>query len=381
MVPGKERRQRRGLDIGMGEGIPIWWPAVAEIGRLTGLHLAAQAGPAPAPGTLAVDMELLERTTAALDLPASAVDLALQGSLDPRLSTVALLARHAGAALVVAPRGIGLPAPRRGLTGGAIEAGADVAALQKQLAGARARRGLTLPSFALASGMPLGTAAAAETDPEAATLGGVARFAGALDLALGIVPTPVVPKVLKPLGGGRLGRRHDPDAGDATADLDWIRRALEEALSQSSLDAPTLARMVHLPDAVSRDSEACKFLGPFKTTATLAAGLGLALAVVDRGEREGALVRLGTSICSPIPPPSLSPAGAREAVRRQEKEVLETVRRRRERNGAAHADLAQACGTSERVARDMERGLMPQHVHRIARHAEALGLALVLRAA
>ncbi|WP_238231167.1 hypothetical protein [Methylobacterium hispanicum] len=294
---------------------------------------------------------------------------------------VARLARHAGSALVVAPRGIELPPPRRGAVGGATEAEADVAALQKHLAGARARRGLTLPSFALAGGMPLGAAAAAETDPVAATLGGVARFAGALDLALGIVPAPVVPQLSKTVGGGRVRRPDDPDAGDATADLGWIRRALEEALSQSSLDAPTLARMVHLPDAVSRDPDACRFLGPFKTTASLAAGLGLALAVVDRGKREEALIRLGTSICGPIPPPSLSPAGAREAVRRQEKEVLETVRRRRERNGAAHADLAQACGTSERMARDMERGLMPQHVNRIARHAEALGLVLVLQAA
>lgn len=373
----------------MDEGIPEWWPAMAEIGRLTGLHVGVDAAEglraagAAEPRGLAVDMELLGRTASAAGLPAAAVDLALQGSVDPQLSIATRLARLAGAALVVAPSGLDLPPAEPGTPGGADEADADATALQKLLAGARARRGLPLPAFALAHGIPLGAAAAAETDPEAATLGGVVLFARTLDLVVRIVPAPTAPQVLRRAAAGatRTRSRASPDCGDATADVDWIRRSLEEALSQSSLDAPTLARMVHLPDAVGRDLESCRLLGPFKTTASLAAGLGLALTAVDRGERDDALVRLGTSICNPIPPPGLSPAGARNAVRRQEKELLDTVRRRRARNGADHAGIAVACGTSERAARDMERGLMPHPVHRIARHAEALGLALVLRAA
>lgn len=373
----------------MDEGIPEWWPAMAEIGRLTGLHVGADAAgdvrtaDRAGPRGLSVDMELLGRTASAGGLPAAAVDLALQGSVDPQLSMVARLARLGGAALVVAPSGLALPPAEPGTPGGANEADADAAALQKLLAGARARRGLPLPAFALAHGIPLGAAAAAETDPEAATLGGVVLFARTLDLVVRIVPAPTAPQVLRraAAGAARTRSRASPDSGDATADVDWIRRSLEEALAQSSLDAPTLARMVHLPDAVGRDLESCRLLGPFKTTASLAAGLGLALAAVDRGERDDALVRLGTSICNPIPPPGLSPAGARNAVRRQEKDLLDTVRRRRARNGADHAGIAVACGTSERAARDIERGLMPHPVHRIARHAEALGLALVLKAA
>lgn len=349
-----------------------WRTAVAEIRRLTGTYLDR-----------AFDTGRLEEIATAVGTDPATIDRALQGASDPPILVAARLARRAGAALVAVPSLHVTPPATAGSSRTVGRAVHDVAAIQALLRRLRTGTGLALPAFALACGMPLGPASASETEADGATLGGVAAFASHVGLSLRIV------------GAGEAGaarrttRDHEApsppsgpiDGGDADADVDWIRRAMEEALVHTRLDAAALARRVHLPEAVSRDATSCRVLGPFKTTASLAAGLGYRLAAVDRGERDRALVALGASLCTPSPPPGLSPQGARNAVRMQEKALLEVVLDRRRSSGRNHAELARACGTTERSIHDIERGLMPVPVHRIARHAEALGLALVLSAA
>lgn len=348
-----------------------WRRVVGEIRRLTGAYLNRSN-----------DTARLEGIAAAVGSDPATVDRALQGAGDPPLLVAALLARQAGCALVA------VPAPRersQAVAGSARlvdRAADDVAAIHSLLRCLRAATGLALPAFALASGMPLGPAAASEAG-EGATLGGVATFAAHVGLSLRIVGSDDAAVVRA--SPDDLGTPTPPpgpvDGGDADADVDWIRRSMEEALAQTRLDAASLARRVHLPEAVSRDAASCRILGPFKTTASLAAGLGYRLAAVDRSERDQALVDLGASLCTPSPPPGLSPRGARNAVRLQERQLLEIVLARRRASGRGIADLAEACGTAERSVHDIERGLMPVPIQRIARHAEALGLALVLRAA
>lgn len=348
-----------------------WRRVVADIRRLTGTYLDRTH-----------DTARLEGIAAAIGFDPATIDRALQGAADPPLLVAARLARHAGGALAAVPKRDDVPPAVAGQERLVDRATDDVAAIQSLLRRLRTATGLALPAFALASGMPLGPAAASEAG-EGATVAGVATFAAHVGLSLRIVGSDDVAGLL---GSTRdLGSPTAPpgpvDGGDAEADVDWIRRGMEEALGHTRLDAAALARRVHLPEAVSRDAASCRILGPFKTTASLAAGLGYRLAAVDRSERDRALVDLGASLCTPSPPPGLSPRGARNAVRLQEKELLEAVLARRRTSGCDIAELAQACGTTERSVQDFERGLMPVPVHRIARHAEALGLALVLRAA
>lgn len=348
-----------------------WRQAVAEIRRLTGTYVGRT-----------FDTARLDGIAAAISVDPAMIDRTLQGAADPPLTVAARLARHAGAALVALP--VGHRAPPAVAAGACSTdlAATDVAMLQSTLRRLRTETGLSLSAYALACGLPLGHTAA-ESDAESATLGGVAAFAAHLGLGLRIVAGSAAQDAWQAAHrAGAPARPKGPaDCDDANADVDWIRRAMEEALEQARLDAVALARRVHLPEAVSRDPDSCRVLGPFKTTASLAAGLGYRLTAVDRSAREPALVALGPRLCAPVQPPGLSQSGARNAVRLQEKEVLEAVRGRRIERGRNIADLAEACGFSERSVQDVERGLMPVHIQRIARHAEALGLALVLRAA
>jgi hypothetical protein len=337
-----------------------WRRAVGEIRRLTGAYLNRTN-----------DTARLEGIAAAIGFDPATVDRALQGAGDPHLLVAARLARHAGGALVAVPSPWDRSPAVAGSTRLVEPASEDVAAIQSLLRRLRSATGLALPAFALASGMPLGPAAAAETG-EGATLAGAAAFAAHVGLSLRIVGSDDVAAVRSSTRD--LGAPPTPpgpiDVGDADADVDWIRRSMEEALAHTRLDAASLARRVHLPEAVSRDAASCRIVGPFKTTASLAAGLGYRLAAVDRSERDQALVDLGASLCTPSPPPGLSPRGARNAVRLQERQLIETV-----------LDRRRTSGTAQRSVQEIERGLMPVPIQRIARHVEALGLALVLRAA
>jgi hypothetical protein len=355
----------------MDQAAREWRRAAAEIRRLTGNYV-----------NRALDTSRLEEIAAAVSADPATIDRTLQGTADPPLTVAARLARHAGAALVAVPAGHeAAPA----IPGGACRIGLavdDVVALQETMRRLRSETGLSLPAYALACGLPLAHTAV-ETDPANATLGGAAAFAAHLGFGIRIVAASAVDEAR---AAARSAAPPAPPAGpldrdDADADVDWIRRAMEEAMDHTRLDAVALARRVHLPEAVSRDPTSCRLLGPFKTTASLAAGLGFRLTAVDRSERDPALIALGASLSSPGIPPGLSQSGARNAARLQEKDVLETVRRRRADGGREIADLAEACGASERSVQDVERGLMPIHIQRIARHAQALGLALVLRAA
>lgn len=349
-----------------------WRRAVADIRRLTGTYLDRTH-----------DTARLEGIAAAIGFDPATIDRALQGAGDPPLLVAARLARHAGGVLVAVPATYPSPIAVAGSDRAVDSATDDVAAIQSLLRRLREGTGLALPAFALACGMPLGPAAASEATAEGATLAGAATFAAHLGLSLRLVGSDHLHEARRATED--LGPPAPPDGpvdeGDAGADVDWIRRAMEEALGHTRLDAAALARRVHLPETVSRDAASCRVLGPFKTTASLAAGLGYRLAAVDRAERDRALVDLGASLCTPSPPPGLSPRGARNAVRLQEKALIEAVLARRLVSGRNPADLAEACGTTERSINDFERGLMPIQVHRIARHAEVLGLALVLSAA
>lgn len=348
-----------------------WRRTAAEIRRLTGAYLGRTN-----------DTARLEDIAAATGYDPATVDRALQGAADPPLLVAACLARHAGVALVAVPSDWDAPPAVAGASRLVDPAVDDVAAIHSLLRRLRTATGLQLPAFALASGMPLGPAAASEAGG-GATLAGVATFAAHVGLSLHVVGSDDVADARSSTRGLETPTPpHGPvDGGDADADVDWIRRAMEEALVHTRLDAAALARRVHLPEAVSRDAASCRILGPFKTTASLAAGLGYRLAAVERSERNRALVDLGASLCTPSPPPGLSPRGARNAVRLQEKELLDAVLCRRRASGRDAADLAEACGTTVRSVQDIEKGLMPVPILRIARHAEALGLALVLRAA
>lgn len=355
----------------MDQAAREWRRAVAEIRRLTGTYV-----------NRALDTSRLEGIASAVSADPATVDRTLQGTVDPPLTVAARLARRAGAALVAVPAGHEATPAVPGAVGPIEPAVGDVAALQATMRRLRSETGLSLPAYALACGLPLAHTAV-ETDPANATLGGVCAFAANLGFGLRIVAGSDVEEAL---AAARSATSPAPPAGpldrdDADADVDWIRRAMEEAMDHTRLDAVALARRVHLPEAVSRDPTSCRLLGPFKTTASLAAGLGFRLTAVDRSERDPALIALGTSLSSPGAPPGLSQSGARYAARLQEKDVLEAVRRRRADGGRGIADLADACGASERSVQEVERGLMPIHVQRIARHAQALGLALVLRAA
>ncbi|MDE4914159.1 hypothetical protein PQI07_26170 [Methylobacterium sp. 092160098-2] len=355
----------------MDQAAREWRRAVAEIRRLTGTYV-----------NRALDTSRLEDIASAVSADPATVDRTLQGTVDPPLTVAARLARRAGAALVAVPAGHEATPAVPGAAGPIEPAVGDVAALQATMRRLRSETGLSLPAYALACGLPLAHTAV-ETDPANATLGGVCAFAANLGFGLRIVAGSDVEEAL---AAARSATSPAPPAGpldrdDADADVDWIRRAMEEAMDHTRLDAVALARRVHMPEAVSRDPTSCRLLGPFKTTASLAAGLGFRLTAVDRSERDPALIALGTSLSSPGAPPGLSQSGARYAARLQEKDVLEAVRRRRADGGRGIADLADACGASERSVQEVERGLMPIHVQRIARHAQALGLALVLRAA